>query len=200
MTSLIDMYNLTPSQNKLVLAYLSNGFNKAKAARTAGVSVQLFNDDKVQRAVADQMRTILANCQFQAVAFIDRLSQVAMADLKDYMEPCGPGRYRVKADIPPDMMYAISELKTDKDGITTVKLHSYKEAGELLLKAMKIISDDNAIVNNVYVGDDAANVIDNDELKKELAFEMRRYIENIKQPDAAIDMELTDGESDNDYN
>lgn len=174
---LILSHGLTPTQNALVNEYLSNGFNKSAAAKKLGHSVQIFNEVKVERCLADLRRELMAESNAKAVAVIDKLCKMAMVDLGEYIEPTGGGNYRVKADIPPEMMFAVSELKTDKDGITTIKLYKPHESIEQLSKILGWYKEQ-AVTNLVINGDNANVVVDENSLKRDLAFQLSKYFKN----------------------
>lgn len=179
MSDLIATYGLTPLQNALVCEYLGNGFNKKKASDKIGCSASMFADPKVQNAINDRSREIVAESNFKAVALVNHLSDIALANVADYVEWNGRSA-RVKDDLPPEVMACVKKLHTDKDGVTTVELHDKYGAIDRLSKLLGWYKEESN-VTVVAQGDVTVVERSKDELNKELAFEMRKFLENNNQ-------------------
>lgn len=188
MSDLIATYGLTPLQNALVCEYLGNGFNKKKAADKLDCSVGLFSDAKVQNAINDRAREILAETNFKAIHLINHLSEIATANIVDYVEWNGKSA-RVKDGIPPEMMACVKSLHTDKDGVTRVELHDKYGAIDRLAKILKWTGDEAQSVVNVTVNESSDKPVDLESLARKIAF-VQREAEN---KNIVIDVELEDG-------
>lgn len=190
MSDLIATYGLTPLQNALVCEYLGNGFNKKKAADKIDCSVGLFSDPKVQNAINDAAREIVAETNFKAVHLINHLSEIATANIADYVEWNGRSA-RVKDEIPPEMMACVKSLHTDKDGVTRVELLDKYGAIDRLAKILKWTGDEAQSVVNVTVNESSDKPVDLESLARKIAFVQRE----AEARNIVIDVELEDGNS-----
>lgn len=185
MSDLIATYGLTPLQNALVCEYLGNGFNKKKAADKIDCGVGLFNDPKVQNAINDSAREILSETNFKAIHLINHLSEIATANVADYVEWNGRSA-RVKDEIPPEMMACVKSLHTDKDGVTRVELYDKYGAIDRLAKILKWTGDEAQSVVNVTVNEKSDKPIDLEDAVRQIKFAMREAEEKNIIIDAEI--------------
>lgn len=143
--------NLTDKQRAFVNAYITNGFNAAQAALTAGYSVRQSGAENMSNPVIrEAIDAYFAEHAMSAKEVVARLTDHARGDLGDFLDETTGAINWSKAKGKTALIKRIkrkTETTRDKDGIETVtldeelELHSPQFALQLLGKHHGLFAD-----------------------------------------------------------
>lgn len=177
MNDLTVSHGLTPKENALVCSYVKNGFKKSRAARDAGMSLDAFNDPRIQSAISYLCSSIYEDTRLSVVGVMDRLAEIVNAKPSDFYD-IKDGRRVLKSDIDSDKLDAVKSITVNKDGLIDIELHDFHKSVEYLGRLGQWFKEEHTINVNVSP-QESGEVLDNETLAKQAEF-MIEYLRREK--------------------